>query len=367
MAEDQPKKYIRTLAGDMETLQKGGIPELAPLVTSTPRERLIAASPLDSRPPKAPEPLPPPPVQPRPAPGIPELAPLKTYAGDFSDLMQQGHAALSTVLAAEQDAGPRAPEASSQQFSRSNLMYLIAGVVLLVTGISGATIAYLRYQAAITPVVVAPSETTPIFVDEREMVSGTGTTLVQAVKQSVDRPIKQGAVRLLTFTPTAGADTVFSALRTTAPGTLLRNVNAQGSMTGIVNAGGSQSPFFIFSVTSYSQTFAGMLQWERLIMHDLGGLFPPYPAPIMNAPTATSTVAATTTTKVATSSLQVAAGSVATFHDEVVSNHDVRIYRDAAGKSILLYGYWNQFTLVIARDPAAFTEILGRLATSRSQ
>ena len=69
----------------------------------------------------------------------------------------------------------------------------------------------------------------------------------------------------------------------------------------------------------------------------------------------------------ATSSLQVAAGSVATFHDEVVSNHDVRIYRDAAGKSILLYGYWNQFTLVIARDPAAFTEILGRLATSRSQ
>ena len=55
------------------------------------------------------------------------------------------------------------------------------------------------------------------------------------------------------------------------------------------------------------------------------------------------------------------------FFDEVVANHDVRIYRDAEGRSILLYGYWNQTTLVIARDPSAFAEILGRLATSRRE
>ena len=55
------------------------------------------------------------------------------------------------------------------------------------------------------------------------------------------------------------------------------------------------------------------------------------------------------------------------FVDEVVRNHDVRVYRDATGKSVLLYGYWNQTTLVIARDVAAFTELLQRLATSRAQ
>jgi peptidoglycan hydrolase-like protein with peptidoglycan-binding domain len=55
------------------------------------------------------------------------------------------------------------------------------------------------------------------------------------------------------------------------------------------------------------------------------------------------------------------------FRDEVVANHDVRIYRDGEGRSVLLYGYWNQTTLVIARNPPSFTEILQRLATSRME
>ncbi len=372
MAEDQPKKYIRTLAGDMETLQKGGIPELAPLQTPSPRERLIAASPVGAPPPRVPEPVPTPPPQPQPhrTPGIPELIPLKTYAGDFSDLMQQGHAALSTVLAAEQDAGPHAPETPPKTFSRSSLLYTIAGATLVVAGIAGATVAYLRYQAAVAPVAVAPIASTPIFVDEREQVAGTGSALAQAIAASVGRLIKQGSIRLLSLaSPIAAADTVFSALRTTAPGTLLRNVNAQGSMTGIVNAGGSQSPFFIFSVTSYSQTFAGMLLWEPSMPRDLAVMFPAYPAPVVNAPAATSTAATTTSPKVGTKATTTTPSVPVpvAFRDEVVSNHDVRVYRDAAGKSVLLYGYWNQFTLVIARDPAAFTEILGRLATSRAQ
>lgn len=81
---------------------------------------------------------------------------------------------------------------------------------------------------------------------------------------------------------------------------------------------------------------------------DLKTLFPPYP-------TVASSTAATTTPSLK-----------AGFHDEVVSNHDVRVYRDEEGRSIVLYGYWNQTTLIIARDAAAFAELLGRLATSHS-
>ena len=137
-------------------------------------------------------------------------------------------------------------------------------------------------------------------------------------------------------------------------------------MAGIVNVDGRQSPFFILSVATYSDTFAGMLSWERMMSRDLEKLFPPYPASVP-ATLAVSTSSPLVATSTVAAVIPTVPATIAAFHDEVVSNHDARIYRDAAGKSILLYGYWNQTTLVIARDPAALTEIFGRLATSRAQ
>ena len=98
-------------------------------------------------------------------------------------------------------------------------------------------------------------------------------------------------------------------------------------------------------------------------MDEFSQIFPPYVSQSM----ATTSVATSTKklTNKATSTPIVSSTKLA-FVDEVIANHDVRIYRDVTGKSILLYGYWNQVTLIIARDPAAFAEILQRLATSRS-
>ncbi|OGG48466.1 hypothetical protein A3G63_01185 [Candidatus Kaiserbacteria bacterium RIFCSPLOWO2_12_FULL_52_8] len=41
----EPQKYIRTYAGDMEVVQKGGIPDLAPLVSDKKSEPVSAATP----------------------------------------------------------------------------------------------------------------------------------------------------------------------------------------------------------------------------------------------------------------------------------------------------------------------------------
>jgi hypothetical protein len=154
-----------------------------------------------------------------------------------------------------------------------------------------------------------------------------------------------------------------------APDILLRNVNAAGSMAGVINAGGEQSPFFILSVASYSDTFAGMLAWEdsgtgSSMPQALIALFPPYPALVVASSVATTTPAKSTKPQpVATTTPAV----LLVFHDEVVANHDARAYRDAASRTLLIYGYWNQTTLVIARDENTFSAILARLATSQSQ
>jgi hypothetical protein len=154
-------------------------------------------------------------------------------------------------------------------------------------------------------------------------------------------------------------------------------------MAGVIHIGGTQSPFFILSVASYSDTFAGMLAWEPLMPLYLTELFPPYPIPQTPVATVSTTTvstsspqattekrASTKTATTSTSSLQVvtppALAPVVRFFDTTIANHDARVYRDSARRIILVYGYWNNTTLIIARDDAAFTELITRLATART-
>jgi|CXWL01.1.fsa_nt_gi hypothetical protein len=398
-----PEKYIRTFASDMDIFQKGGTPGLAPLKQPHPtsEEHFVATMPIPSPielPALEPKPIPEPELEPTPEEVLFPVAdlgsppesisrlepipkfdpepiplvveekptPLETYALDFSERVKNTQASAVSILAAEQDAArpiQTLPD-SPVQMSR-NRLYIVASVLLLLVGGVGVAITYSQYQIKIAPVFIAPVVVAPIAFDASEKVSGTGTVLMQSIKQSVGMPLSPNTVRLLTF-DTASSTSVFSALARTAPSILLRNIPANGSMAGVVNTGGRQSPFFILSVSAYDSTFSGMLSWEPSMPSDLGVLFPAYPS-VAVEPMATTTATSTKSiraTNTATTTMPVPA--LGSFRDEVVSNHDVRVYRDAQGRSVLLYGYWNQTLLVIARDSAAFALILARLATSRS-
>lgn len=331
-----PKRYVRTFAGDIQTLKEGGKPNLAPLK---------------------------------------EAEPLKTYSGDFSDKVKETGASTTTILAAEQDAAAKFQEEIIEKpYRRENKLYAAAGGVLLIVGIVGAYIAYTSYLTKTAPVVVTNAAFSPIFVDEREKISGTThSAVLQAIKQSLTRPLLPSNVRLLYIDSATTANaSVFSALQLNAPEVLLRNINTARSIAGIVNSNGpsspfgtvNQNPFFILSVASYGDTFAGMLSWEPKMPQDLEILFPPYPS--QSAVDASSTTTELKIIKVITQT-PTTKTPVSAFRDEVVGNHDVRAYRDADGKSVVLYGYWNQNTLVIVRDPEAFIEILERIATARTQ
>ncbi len=343
---EPPKKYIRTFAGDMEMLKKGDAPDLKPF-----------------------EPLPPQEV--RPTADVKEKPePIKTYAGDFSQRIKDTHASTATMLAAEQDAAPLSvSQDPPERFSRNTILSIIVGAVLLVLGIVGSYIAYIRYLTNTEPVILAPTISPPIFVDEKEKISGTSPQeLLQAIGQSITHQLAPNTVRFLyTDFATTTHNNVFAMLQLPVPSALFRNVNATRSMDGIVNAGGSQNPFFILSVASYGDTFAGMLSWEPVMARDLSALFPPYPQISVSTVSTSSTTLTTGSSPPATTTATSTLSTRLEFRDEVVSNHDVRIYRDADGRSVLLYGYWNQTTLIIARDPAAFIEIIGRLSTTRTQ
>jgi hypothetical protein len=251
--------------------------------------------------------------------------------------MKATQATTATILAAEQDARPVYDEPK-----KSGLGYIAGGIALLVVGLGGAYFAYTRYLVEVTPAPLAPAGVVaPIFVDDKQEIAGTGFELLQALEEELRRPVAPGSIRFLYLPASTPPVSVFSALQLPAPPILLRNLNQTPGMAGIVNLNGAQSLFFILSAASYTDTFAGMLAWEPSIARDLERLLPPDPT-------------------IGTSTPKGAA-----FVDEIVNNHDVRVYRDGAGRAELVYGYWDQSTLIIARDREAFSEVVNRLATSR--
>ena len=345
---DTPQKYIRTFAGDMETLKSGGTPELAPFgkasVPVFPSQPTARAQEPEL-------------VREEVIPTVQKGIPAKTYAGDFSDRVAETGASTTTVLAAEQDAHVSVPDAEPEpDHAKSNRIYSIAGGVLFLLALFGAYFAYSRYATLSLPVPLLESAEAPIVVEERADVSGNGKELLQQIQQSMARPLSSGKVRLLSHTATTSTS-IFGSLPLSAPGGLIRNIEPVHSIAGVINVG-ETSPFFVLRVTSFADTFSGMLQWEARMAGDMKELFPPRPAPA---------VAVATTSMASTTSTTFGPPPVATpmFIDKSVANHDARILLDADKREVLVYGYWNQRTLVIARDSASFTELLRRLTSSR--
>lgn len=413
---DPGKKYIRTFAGDMEVAKQGGTPELAPYASPTVPHNPVAVAPVEQvastasasasvpasvhvaptyddtkraevlarlravKQAEASKPLAARSIN-RLNDVVPDAtataAPLHTYAEDFTDRVATEGASPLTVLAAEQDAQPLREESYAPSSSKN---YLIAGAALVLVMVGGGVgyYTYLQYQRANAPVPAAPRIYAPIFVDEQVAIEGEGRALLDAVVREVGRPVTLGSVRLLySQSATTTRESIFIAAQLPVPSVVARNVRGAESVAGVVSVNGTQSPFFILSVSSYNDTFAGMLSWERTILNDLAVLYPPRAAADMTLPslsgsgtvstsTATSTTGGKSTTTPATPApARAPVVRIPGFYDEVIANHDARVYHDMRGDTTLVYGYWSPSVLVIARDADAYMLILGRLANSR--
>lgn len=308
-------------------------------------------------------------------------SPLHTYTSDFADHIDTKKASAFSVLAAQSDANPAQPkQVRSRPHARRGLLITIAGIVLILGGGIGAFAAY-RYVSTHSAVAVAPSVPSLIFADDRQALQGEGPQLLQAIADSSATALPEGQVRVLyittktttpdkktVITPLTGGELV-GTLQLSAPDILLRNI-ASESTVGVVHAGPETRAFLILKVLSYERTFAGMLQWESTLQPTLAPLYPEYPAAQPAAPTVVTTTKIVNGKKVVATTTVEAAPIITVaprFVDEVASNHDVRALKDGQGRTILLYGYKDKETLIIARDEAAFAEILNRLAATKQQ
>jgi hypothetical protein len=273
-----------------------------------------------------------------------------TYKSDFAEHAAERGASQIEIMAAQADAGP-APVTLAPK-KRTNVFAFVAGGILVLAGIGSVYAAY-RFAVGEPPL---PEETfvpSLIFADERIRLSGSGEDLrgnltsggglsledkgVAVAYLSYSTTTKEGVTEIV-----ATGNELFAALRLPAPPVLSRSVGPESTI-GLVQVEGETRPFFILRVDSYERSFAGMLEWEATMERDLSSFYPPFP----REESASSTPAA---------SFRLS------FVDEVIGNRDVRVLRDGEGQVLMLYGYRDKNTLIIARNGSAFLELISRLS-----
>lgn len=347
------------------------------------RERVAArgaeaAPPVFPTPPPEPRSVPPPAYQGPPAnlpgaasnePRVPE--PLQTYTGDFAKRIDSERASAFAVIAADADRRRNAPAPMRSNIPKQpGLLYVVVATILVVGGTTSLYLAYSYWKSG-EPLLIPTPASTLIAADEEAKVRKEDGDAFRLFRDAAEAPQPDGSIRVVyytiaTSTATGVSDirqpgTVFlSAMRLRAPDVLTRSVRSESTVGG-VGAGGGSHPFFVLRTTSYERSFSGMLAWEGTLAQDLAILYPEYDGGLP-APGGWS---ATTTEALASSTAPVQTPAPArgerAFRDEVVESYDVRVLRDEQGRSIMLYGYRDERTLIIVRDEKAFAAILTRL------
>lgn len=319
----------------------------------------------------------PPPVAPAPLPVVDTTDRFHSYSTDFKDKVSDTKASSFSVIAAQQDAAKTAPTRIPSK-SRLPIIQVFVGVILLVLASGGAYALYLYIGARQAVPAITLSVPSLIAADEYKKIEGSGTELMRVLAMVASEPLVTGNA-LVTYvaqpatgepgviagTPAPGG-VLIKELGLQAPDLLLRNID-EASTVGVIHEGGENRAFFVLRVSSYERTFAGMLTWEPLMERELGLLYPLYPEDVVSQESAVDLSASTTPTASSTPPKVLAAPAVSLvrFADAIVANRDVRVLRDSRGRSLVLYGYADKETLIIARNEAAFASLITRLAAKK--
>ncbi len=276
-------------------------------------------------------------------------------SGDFAKRVERERASSFAVIAADADRANRPPPRPVRRPDYS-LAYIVLSTVLIVGGSTSLYLAYDYFSSRQPVAPKGPDIVSLLAADEEVAVRKEDGDAYRLFRDAAEKPLANGSIRVIyytiaTSTPLGTADvpqagTVFlSAMRLRAPDLLTRNVGPETTL-GSVGSSDEAHPFFVLASYSYQRTFAGMLAWEATMPQDLALLYPDYAA---------ASVDASSTPMVSASS-----DRSGTFRDEVVESYDVRVLRDPAGRSLMLYGYRDPETLIIVRDEEAFKAVLTR-------
>lgn len=272
---------------------------------------------------------------------------LRTFRSDVERYIKEKGMTLAEITASEITSGHlrhaengHANLRSAKRiilFSVAALMLLLgstAGVVFLFRGSARAPVPAIRPEATS---LIMPEETFPLEAPE-----GERAVILSNFQEKIKQPLPEnrlvffpifeqsadGAERLVS------TERFFDILDISPPSDLTRALGSSFQWS-VLPSQGINHLLLVFTATQPSRAFAGMLQWELALIHDLRPLY-------------SSRVNTDTGNNV--------------FTDMTMNNNDVRALYNSKGMPVLLYAFFNKNTLLIASSAETLERAIGRIA-----
>ncbi|MDP2593118.1 MAG: hypothetical protein Q8P52_00500 [bacterium] len=280
-------------------------------------------------------------------------SPLRTYKGDIAELIKNENTSLSDIAIAEQK---RAAESTVQKPDRvyhSKMWVFLAVILIMVSGAAAGTFFIVSKDRKVP-------ETGVQNVFPRQLLSADSNKtldlsnmsrrqMLESLKKVRDETSITLNKVLAIYPPVSDGRISFKAsyfisnFAPHSPEDVARSV-ADNFVIGF-HSFKKNEPFLILKTTSYLNTFAGMLAWERYLEDDMGDFF--------IFPERRDDRVATTSKALVESS--------SGWSDKIIKNRDTRVLKNGLGEIVMLYAFTDNQTLVITTTPETLEEVTKRL------
>lgn len=325
------------------------IPSATPRVAQTSsQQRPTTITPPDGAPthtevpPVAPTPVAQTPVQQTETPSVsPALKTLRTYQGDMAGVVRNKNESVATIAVAahkkREDRGESIPLSAARTvpFFKNAFFLILSAVVIVAGGFSLYTVFFAK-SAQNTAIDIRQPESLVDYNTFSTISLTDRNTLIETINNGRTLlPDTKGSIWFAHITGASPLD-LLKRLTPQAPDVLMRTLTRPYAV-GFYRDNNATTFFAGFTVSSYGQAFSGMLAWEPTLYADISEFMPQQ----VNTPNTE-------------------------FTDVIVDNKDVRVLQDTAGQTLVVYGFADQQTLVIAQNEAVFKQITQNILTKRT-
>ena len=322
------------------------------------------------------------------APEKTDLKNLRTYESDVAEILAHKQVSKASIAIAadtqkktsemEAEAGDSEQTETTPTSSHNTLklILILLSAFFIGAGLFGAYYLYSKSvfvplpsqnpQQQQDPGVVA-SDIIPVDTQSRVDVRGLASqAAIQKIRAEIEMPRDPGTIHELVITDgntQVSSSDMLARIAIEVPDILARSFEPLWTLGIYTTPTGERDVFVIGTTQFFQNTFAGMLQWERLKVDELKPFHPTTARETISAPTETPTGTSTIATStipapVETSTYFTIRGS---FEDRIIQNKDVRVFRTVPGDTLFLYSFINNKTLLMAGKEGTIIEILDRL------
>jgi hypothetical protein len=320
---------------------------------------------------------------------------IRTFKSDIADAIKKDSLSYAKIASEEAERQQRTAGFAEPPKKARNFLTVAVSLLLLVIGIGVVFASVLIFGKHTATAVPVRAPATPEISSESESTVTVSdfdrASIISLLNNQREKNLPAGNVEVVHIASAAGTSSQMSAASLLAilgpnlEGPAARSIQ-DDYIFGFYGEGQKNGMFLLMHTDSYDDTYGGMLDWEKYISQDLGGLFVVQNVKISTSSvavsivttTANATTTATSSNKTSSSSpilatsttiMKVATSTVPIplnfqFQDDVVGNKDARILQDAEGNTIFLYSFLDQQTLVFATDEQTLEEIENRIISS---